>query len=232
MNTRTLTYAPLLLLFFAVPPARVATDSRRYFTIAGSFLGFCILSFLLIYIVYLRSWGPAVAETHIEADIGEQIRFLIENPTRFVAAVYETLRDRGDWIFKEAIGAFGWDDTPLGFVPYYVFVAIGGAVLYLAVERGSLRLAPPQIAAILGAIALTVVSVFLSLYAAWTPVGADEVQGVQGRYLIGLVPIAIFGLGQLAALIGKRRFVDLLLVFLVPVVIYNLYPAIDLRYYG
>jgi uncharacterized membrane protein len=82
-----------------------------------------------------------------------------------------------------------------------------------------------------GALLFTVAALFWSLYLVWSPVGADVISGLQGRYFVGLLPIAIFLTSQVAAMIGRRRMLTLLLFALALFLIVNLVEGIDYRYY-
>jgi uncharacterized membrane protein len=185
---------------------------------------------VLVVVFYLSRLGTPDSDGYVNA--GDQVQFVLQNPLSFLGAMYETLSEQGDWILREAIGVFGWDDTTLPLLVYFAFIAIAAAVLYHAIVRAVLILTPLQIAVVLGVVVLTVLSLVASLYVVWTPVGADRIEGVQGRYLIGLMPLAVFGIGQLSALVGRQRLLNAVIVLFLPVVLYNLYRAIDLRYYG
>jgi uncharacterized membrane protein len=69
-------------------------------------------------------------------------------------------------------------------------------------------------------------------YTAWTPVGADYIWGLQGRYFIVLLPLAMVAGAQVWTILGRERVFRILLVAGVLIVIRNIYRAIDLRYFG
>ena len=80
-------------------------------------------------------------------------------------------------------------------------IVSGIAALAATPRAGGTRwfTAPLAVAAMLGSIEL----IFVALYLSWTPVGADRVDGVQGRYFIPLLPVLLFvvpGGGLLARL--------------------------------
>src|SRR5581483_9190523 len=85
---------------------------------------------------------------------------------------------------------------------------------------------------IFATVAATIACLFLSLYIVWSPVGAKEVLGLQGRYFVGLLPFTIFAVSQTALIVGQRRFVQLMVLLLAVILVYNMYRTIDLRYYG
>lgn len=88
------------------------------------------------------------------------------------------------------VGRLGWLD--IGLPPSLVIAA---AVLLLLV--GATATAPPlRERLLLLAIALTTLAlVSLSQYIVWTPIGAEYIEGLQGRYFLPLGPLALLMIG-------------------------------------
>jgi uncharacterized membrane protein len=228
-NVRLLTYTPLLLLFFAIRPRDIAPVFSDYLSRLGAFLGVGAALAVSHALLYL----PRVAETSEEdqAHPWDQLDFILTHPGDFLAACYQTLRE-GEWLFKQFTAVFGWLEYGPSYFVFFAIVAVIGIVVYRAIEMDERRLGWPQIAGVLGPVALTVASLFVSLYMVWNPVGNDAVDGLQGRYFVGLVPIAVFGVSQVASRVGKRRFLHAGLVLATVILVYNIVRTIDLRYYG
>lgn len=230
MNIRLLSYTPLILLLAAVRPANIAPDFSRYLRVIAGAGGGILLITAAFDLLYLPRIGTGYSPEGINAP--DQLRFIVNNPFAFLAASYETISHEGDWLFRQGIGVFGWTDTPLAFFAFYGVTFVAGIIVYRVFEREDLRLGLFQTAALLLAVGLTVVSLFVSLYAVWSPVGGDIVLGLQGRYFAGLVPFAVLGLAQLAARIGKMRFVRIAIVIGALLLFVNIINSIDVRYYG
>jgi uncharacterized membrane protein len=231
INVRPLAYVPLTLLFGAIRLSNIATDRRRAQRMLGAaFVGSLLVTaaFALIYVPRLDGGGDSPEGI----DAREQARFIVSNPDDFLAAAYETISRQGEWIFKQGVGVFGWTDTPLAFYAFYGVTFVAAILVYRIFERERLLLGPVQIGAILGAVGLTGVSLFASLYAVWSPVGSDVIDGLQGRYFVGLLPLLVFGLAQLASRIGKQRFVQVAVVVAAIILFSNVVRSIDVRYYG
>ena len=231
INIKIIPYAPLVLLFFALRPANVATSRRWYAVYATDFLGITAISTALFAWLYLpRVSYVSLISGHVNGP--DQIRFVLSHPDKFIAACYQTLNVQGEWQLKQTIGVFGWTDTPYNYFPYYVIAAFAGALLLWTAQRDVASLKLRQVVIILLSVLAMVGVLFASLYAVWSPVGARIVDGLQGRYFVGLLPFAFYSVSQLAALAGKRRFLSALAIPAVAILLWDTYRAIDLRFYG
>lgn len=229
INIRLLSYVPLLLLYFAVDWRKVAPRLSDYAMITSTFFVVTAVTSILMLSMYLGSATAPEGNLPGQVDSSAQIRFVIDNPTHFVSASYEALR-QGEYLTKQVFASFGWNDYGYSFFPYFLALFMGGFALYRFVDRDVAVSRPWQALVILSAVLLTCVAIFGSLYAVWSPVGADVVTGLQGRYFLGLLPIAVFGVSQLATTVGKQRAMQALVVGVALVVVYNTLRAVLLRY--
>jgi uncharacterized membrane protein len=122
-------------------------------------------------------------------------------------------------------------DYRFNFAPYYAALFAAGIVFYHQAQKDVLLMGPIQLAILWGAVILTFGALFFSLYAVWSPVGADIVSGLQGRYFIGLLPFLILAVAQTAALVGRERLLKVAATILFVVILHNIFRAVDLRYY-
>lgn len=230
INIRLLSYTPLLLLAFAIKPSNVSVTMSGYVrTMACFVLGAVAITAALI-LVHLPRVAGGYSPTGISAK--GQIEFMTDHPLKFLEACYRTLDQQGEWILKQSIAVFGWTDTPVSYFVFFGVVFAAGIVIYRTAERDELNLGRMQIFAILAAVSATIVMLFVSLYAVWSPVGNGSVDGLQGRYFIGLLPFLAYGLSQLAIRVGRLRFVQAVIVAATIGVFANIVRTLDLRYYG
>jgi len=94
------------------------------------------------------------------------------------------------------IGILGWLDTPMPSLYYLALLLVLAMAAVAELGHG------PQIAKSFTVLSIVVfcagiVAVFLVEYLIWTPVGAPEIYGVQGRYFIPLLIAAAVGLPQM-----------------------------------
>jgi uncharacterized membrane protein len=230
VNVRSLAYAPLILLVFLIPPARVAAARFDYRRFVSSFLAIAAVTTAGMAAIYLGE-SSFLAPDAVGVDAPAQARFVLKHPWHFAAAAYRTVQFHGEMLLRQGIGVFGWIDYSLNFVPYYAAVVAAGMVAYYVGVRDVLVLTRTQIVALWLALAGTVLALFLSLYAVWSPVGAGIVGGLQGRYFVGLLPLGIFALSQTALAIGRRRSVEIVTLLLGLFVLASIFRAITQRYY-
>jgi hypothetical protein len=144
--------------------------------------------------------GDAATETY-GPDPAANLHILLHPATRLISLPWVTLVDGGAQTLREMIGVLGGLQIVFPDAFYIawgvaVLVAIGG----LGLVRGD---AGPRPAESLFVLALIVAIYWLTQiteYIDWSPVGADHVQGMQGRYLLPVLPILIFAVPK----IGRR----------------------------
>ncbi len=127
-------------------------------------------------------------------DAAAQLRVLAADPLRLVTLPLRTMRDEAGAKAREAIGVLGQLDLALpGWLYRLWAAALAAAVLGdMLASRGR---DGPRIPETLLVVAIGVACLFatyLALYLTWTPVGAERIEGVQGRYFLPL--LALLGL--------------------------------------
>lgn len=149
-------------------------------------------------------------------DVKDQILTMLRNPAPYLTALLLfLLTNDGSKAFIEMIGSLGWSEYPLP-VWMVVLSCMLLAVSLLHPFEGELRhinYGKRTRFVTAGLIAVALISVITIMYLTWTPVGAREVQGVQGRYYLPvlfllIVPFAYSALGNK----GKDKTFALLLV--------------------
>lgn len=131
----------------------------------------------------------------VEDNSGKQISFIISNPLKYLKIWIKTMISNRNFYFTGMIGIFGLIDT---FVPtiYVVLYSLGLFTIVLS----DFSLCPVKFnwkykcIAVWGSIA-TIFASFLGLYVFWTSmelgVGAETITGIQGRYFIPIIPLAM-----------------------------------------
>jgi uncharacterized membrane protein len=120
----------------------------------------------------------------------EQLAHVIGNPFEFIATLAGTLTQNADFYRDSLIGYLGWLDTPLPRWLIYAYLIV--LVLAASLDREKRQvLSGSQIAVIAGVLVANTVLIFLMLYLSWSDVGASVIEGIQGRYFIPLLPLAL-----------------------------------------
>jgi uncharacterized membrane protein len=118
--------------------------------------------------------------------VGWKLRFMLEHPLHFPKAVITSLRWTRDY-WLQLIGILGWLDTWLQFWVYPIVTLALAAVCLVPLEaERSTRL---RIALVSAATAFAYwLTIYLIFFMIWTPIAAIEVEGVQGRYFLPMLP--------------------------------------------
>jgi uncharacterized membrane protein len=91
-------------------------------------------------------------------------------------------------IGKQMIGVLGWLETPLHAWAYPVLGLLLLAALF-APMKFDRETRPRVIIVALASFLAYGLAIFLVCYLAWTPISADRIHGVQGRYFIVVLPL-------------------------------------------
>jgi uncharacterized membrane protein len=147
------------------------------------------LAIAIVALIALIWWTITLSKLMIPIDRGGfqiQIASMITRPWLVFELLLQTFRETGFFFFQTIIGRFGWVDTPLP--DWYYYSAI--AVLVLAwLAPGNSR--PYFVPAITGVFTFTLmlIGIAAALYASWTVVGKMTIDGLQGRYILPVLPL-------------------------------------------
>lgn len=183
-------FVPLLLL---IPVARFSSRKMRYTFFASAFL-VATLSYSAW--AALSHDSTAFAENVSNgANIERQIDGIVHSPIEFAKTLSRTyFTSDGDYIYESFAGNFGWLNAPLNFptvllVYLTVFLAVFSSwkgqrgLHYSHGLYGNLTLLAVGL--------LVALAVSVALYAAYTAVGAPVIRGIQGRYFMPLIFLAL-----------------------------------------
>ncbi len=115
---------------------------------------------------------------------------LLHSPLKVLRLCYNTLAVQGEQLFGGMIGENLGNMDPVLNIPFPVVLALGACLVVLALKKPgeALYISLGQKAWIWFLCACCLGALMFSMLLAWTPVSAATVQGVQGRYLLPLLP--------------------------------------------
>ncbi|WP_336961325.1 DUF2142 domain-containing protein [Sphingobium aquiterrae] len=206
-------YLPLMLAGLRWPEAGEGRPRRlRTGTILIAAAGFGAAAFIgwmkyaggtqALYHIMSRKTG----EMTMTAPLADQLAVVLHDPLGFARILATSIAERSPVYALQIVGRFGWNSILLPLAAYPLAGIMLGAALWSGdgVRAGwGTRL---WWLAIAGGSALLVET---ALYLTGTPLGADYVQGVQGRYFLPLLPLALMAIsvpktGDHAARIARR----------------------------
>lgn len=200
-------YLPLLLLFFVIL-MKQRKWCKKYIKQYIRELAIVIGTFVLMY--FITSYLPGLFGDKIQ-NVSEggpslsqqQIVFVLKNPMEFLRILYQTIKSGRNYYVSSTIGMFGLSDSPMYSIYIYVYALVLGVIGISEMSLSQIKIKWYHRTAVLLAVAAGVFGSFLAMYIYWTPifygVGANVIEGVQGRYFIALLPVCF--------LIFSNRFV-------------------------
>lgn len=179
-------YFPLAFLPVLIPASRFPRGRRA--------------AFLLLHLAVslaLAAWGIAASRAvgtirfDVAADPSRQIHDALAHPLSLLRIVASDYLVHAPRYLGQFVGQLGWLDTklPIPFLLTYLAVL---AALVLVDTNPRLEVQPWQRWIVAGLTLSVLLLISASQYAAWTPYGAQHVEGLQGRYFIPLVPAAVW----------------------------------------
>ncbi len=227
-------YFPALGLFLLIPMVKLGSW-KRYFAAFALLVGANILA--------LAAWsyfGDVAANLHLletrlspfpDTDHLRQLRFILADIPRYVEILGRTAINQFNGLSWQFIGILGWLDTPLP----RIFVQSGLGLLFFCsiLENRPDADITSRCKGILWVYAIgTSVLVVTMQYLTWTPVGAAEIRGLQGRYFFPVAP-AFFALFYNRSLqLGNRgKYIPPLITTGILVLLLGAAGTLTCRYY-
>ena len=115
---------------------------------------------------------------------------LIHSPLKVLRLCYNTLTGYGEQLYSGMIGSMMGNMDPVLNVPYVVILGLTALLVVLALRKPGepLLIRKGQKPWIWFLALLCLGALMFSMLLAWTPLSATMIQGVQGRYLLPLLP--------------------------------------------
>lgn len=197
-------YLPLVAAGLRWPGA--LRDRRTWLAVgamavgAAAFVGWMKMSggSPALYHIVSRKTGENV----LTAPIGAQLGVVLADPAAFVRLLCQSMAERAPVYGLQIVGRFGWNAILLPLVAYVLAAQMLGA----AVLSGSrLPVGRTQRLWWLAVVAGGALLIETAMYLTATPLGADYIQGTQGRYFLPLLPLALLAIMPAKELPAARK---------------------------
>ena len=210
-------YIPLVFLLCLIP--KECFKSKKDKIIGITLL---IVAVIIMNAIWLTISSGYLVEFNAGVNSKAQVMYIITHPFIFIRNIASTIMALGEsWyinMFGGSLSYFSVNLSPFIVLLYSLYT------FYVALREKNEHILNINQKILFSIIALTVVGlIFTSLYVQWTPVREPQINGIQGRYFIPLLPI-------LLAIIVKKKASDVSerVLFLVPFLmnIYAIYSII------
>jgi len=185
-------YALLGLAFFFLPAVRFAGKKQRWQFIVSAATALLVpvgAMYAASKAFFMQS--PFLTDRILQPDA--QLLHILQYPFDFIHTfLFTHLTLNGDGHIAGFVGVFGWLDAPLPF--WTILLYLFGLLVALGIAQQQRLLPRRQRAVALAVCAAAFVVIDVLLYMYWNALGADVVNGIQGRYYLMLAPLAVLAI--------------------------------------
>lgn len=196
-------YITVLIPLIFIPKEKYGGKITKILKYFGIVMAIAIVLYMLLNKIPLMT----LQRNAVQNNSGEQFRYILSNPISYLKTWAKTMISNRNFYFSGIIGMFGLLDTYIPTI-YIVIYSIGA----LAIVLSDFSMCQVKFdwkykcISFFGSVA-TVFAVFTGLYILWTSmelgVGAETITGVQGRYFIPIIPLAMILLSN--SLLEKNK---------------------------
>ncbi len=188
-------YVVIPFMFFIIPPGKIAKSVKQALPImAGMFI-----LFIILYKLPNWTWSKVIAGLDVERGIspqkdfyknmGENLSINLANPGMFISNLWANISHfKQEWA-GGAMGRFGYSYS---IMPNWFFFIHGFVLFFVALIEGKSQFKMvfwQKIITLIVAV-LSIALVIVGFYVL-SPVGAKMIFGLQGRYFVPIIPVAL-----------------------------------------
>ena len=221
-------YYFLPFMFFLIPYRKISSSFKKYAFVSVTFI-VAVFIVGLFTALFFRSVGSSASHS---SDVNPFLQLKnIMNITFLFKVLINTFKTHSLGIFKSFWGMFGWLDYSF---PSYIYALLSSSMFLISfyVQKDKIfdswfKLFYQSLLVLL----LSVSFLLVSTYLLWSPVGANIINGIQGRYFLVLVPLGLVCLSSFLRgfLLSKKLRIGVVLVIL-SVLLFQTVRIILLRY--
>jgi uncharacterized membrane protein len=181
-------------------------------------------------ICWMRILSDLTPPVPPELSLAGQSQRLLADPLILPAVMTNYFAHTGVWLLETLVGYLGWTDTQMP--NWYYLTAAGALVIAMTApgNRGSV-LWPSTMALLTFGALLTAVSA--ALYITWTPLGEATIRGIQGRYILPVLPLLAWVVPEYTPRVERTLTPIWYPILLFPLITLAVTPVIIMeRYYG
>ncbi len=140
-------------------------------------------------------------ETVLTAPLERQLAVIAQDPVAYLRILAASMTERAPVYALQIVGRFGWNAILLPLLAYPMAALMLGAAM---LSGSGTRFSAGQRLWWLAVAAGIVLLIETAMYLTGTPLGADYIQGTQGRYFLPVLPLALLAVMPACPLRGAR----------------------------
>lgn len=185
---------------------------------------------IAIVICWMRILSGLTPPMPADESVSGQFQRLLADPLLLPAVMLTTFAKNGVWLLKTVVGYLGWTDA---LMPGWYYLAAAGTFVMALIAPGNRgRSFWPGSLGLLTIAALVTAS-SLALYLTWTALGAPTINGLQGRYILPVLPLLAWAIPEYGPNLDRMLAPAWYPVLLFPLITVAVTPVVVMeRYYG
>lgn len=194
-----LVYSPFIFLIFLLPFKSFKNIGLYILSLIFIFIVFILSMYMVNYNIIHSYAVEASANLPYAAVEKYTLIYLLKRPREFISLYYMTILDKLEFYHMSMLGAYlGTTKFENNFgTPYIIIFILTNFLLILALdskESEKFILAKKNLMLISSVIFMSIFLIFLSMLIAWTPMSSQVILGIQGRYFLPILFLALFSL--------------------------------------
>lgn len=189
-------YAVVLGMALLIPVKKFG-DWKNWALSAGTVLLAFALAMIAVNSGTIATYASG-SDTYVAwaGEEGFSIPLLLHNPVLCFRMLYESLANLGDEWTLQMFGSVLGNLDPVLSVPFVVLLFMAGCLTALGIRKAgeALYLGGKQKAWIVFLAAVCLIGLMTAMLVAWTPMSSPVIEGVQGRYLLPVLPFVFMTL--------------------------------------
>ena len=205
-----LVYASMLILLLFIPDKRFSSKQLAW-TYRCAIFAMAMLAVIALRVTSIGNLASASSSGDSRGDLTGQFYTLadiLSNPLRSIAILFRSFETKGDFYLFSMLGSYpGWIQgtlaVPSFFMILYLFVGLWCS------QRSSeekLTLSPLLRISLVSIAFIVLGGVMLSMLLGWTFNTENVIEGVQGRYLLPVLPLMFIACRSARMYIGAHTF--------------------------
>lgn len=196
-------YIPLIGLgFLFVTSKKMGKKSKIIILIIGTLICCTFVFANYMYTSQLKYEDAMQYNETNNVEMVGQLKYLMSNPMNYLKMITNTISTLGGFYINSMIGyRLGWLNINIPDVIIIIFSAL--LVISPLIENNKVAFSKKQKYWVALLAVGTIILMMTVTYLLWTPVGNDVAQGIQGRYLIPILPLVLLVISK------KQNYVEI-----------------------
>lgn len=184
----------VMLGFALLIPVKKFGGWKNWMISAGTVLAAFAVSMVLVNRSTIATYASG-SDNYVSwaAEEGFSIPLIIHNPLLYVRIMYNSLIHLGDEWTLQLLGSSLGNLDPVLSVPFFVSLVMGTCLVLLSIRTAgeALYMKGKQKVWICFLAAACLAGLMTAMLVGWTPLSSTVIEGVQGRYLIPVIPFVL-----------------------------------------